>query len=308
MGGPRPAVIGLLCLLSRAVLPGFSQEVSTNQIADLGSEVPVASTVSSIVTSAVRRDSSSIVSEFSDVTRGGKINETIAVTYPPPSEGPPTISVSEPFTATSAITEETDNSTGGAAPSQGDTETRGVTGPSLTQPPPTTHTLTTPVTGEVTTGTPSIFTESPLLPSTPSVPTQNNTETPPGSTHPAATTPALRANQTSSATSLPLTTTAQPTIPAKQMAATPHTTEEESDPSLQEVGDVREVPHLHTGSSSNPLFVMIVSVFTIMVVMVVVGVGFHRYKKRNRRTDFRRLQDLPMDDMMEDTPLALYSY
>lgn len=56
------------------------------------------------------------------------------------------------------------------------------------------------------------------------------------------------------------------------------------------------------------MFVMIVSVFTIMVVMVVVVVGFHRYKKRNSRTEFRRLQDLPMDDMMEDTPLSLYSY
>ncbi|XP_077306905.1 uncharacterized protein LOC143926742 isoform X2 [Lithobates pipiens] len=308
MGGPRPAVLGLLCLLSRALLPGFAQEVSTNQNADLESEVPASSTVSSIVTSADRRDSTSIVSEFSDVTHGEKINETIAVTYPPPSERPPTIGASEPFTATTAITEEPNNSTGGAAPSQGDAETRGVTGPSLTQLPPTTDTLTTPVTGEVTTGTPSIFTESPLLPSTPSAPTQNNTETPPGSTHPAATTPALRANQTSSATNLPIMTTAQPTTPATQTATTRHTPEEESDPTLLEVGDVREMPHLHTGSGSNPLFVMIVSVFTIMVVMVVVGVGFHRYKKRNRRTDFRRLQDLPMDDMMEDTPLALYSY
>lgn len=77
---------------------------------------------------------------------------------------------------------------------------------------------------------------------------------------------------------------------------------------MLEVGDEKDLTSYHSRNSSNPLFVMIVSVFTIMVVMVVVVVGFHRYKKRNSRTEFRRLQDLPMDDMMEDTPLSLYSY
>ncbi|KAG8437029.1 hypothetical protein GDO86_007930 [Hymenochirus boettgeri] len=78
--------------------------------------------------------------------------------------------------------------------------------------------------------------------------------------------------------------------------------------SVLNVGDEKKDVPMYSKNISNPIFVMMVSIFTIMAVMVVVVIGFQRYRRKNSRTEFRRLQDLPMDDMMEDTPLSLYSY
>lgn len=304
-------LLGALSVLShRAVLPGFAQEFSTNQSSDFA--VPADVTVSSVVASTLPHVSSPAVS--SDVTGDGEDNETVAVTAPPPSEVLSTIGESESGTA--AVTEEPRESNGtdsaGTDASEEHTESRGVTAPNLTQPPPSTPSPA--LTEHVTAANASTLAERPLLPGTSSAPTQNKTETPPDSTQPAATTTALHNGQTSAAATDPPVTTArtstQPTSLATQTGTMPHTSrpEEVRDPSQLEVGGHKDIPDFHSAGASNPLFVMIVAVFTIMVVLVVVAVGFHRYKKRNRRTDFRRLQDLPMDDMMEDTPLALYSY
>lgn len=58
---------------------------------------------------------------------------------------------------------------------------------------------------------------------------------------------------------------------------------------------------------ADPLVIAVISVFIVMVGILGL-VGFLRYRQHNNRMEFRRLQDLPMDDMMEDTPLSLYSY
>ncbi|XP_074732266.1 uncharacterized protein LOC141946428 isoform X1 [Strix uralensis] len=58
---------------------------------------------------------------------------------------------------------------------------------------------------------------------------------------------------------------------------------------------------------ADPLVITVISVFIVMVGILGL-VGFLRYRQHNSRMEFRRLQDLPMDDMMEDTPLSLYSY
>ncbi|XP_064415825.1 mucin-5AC isoform X1 [Latimeria chalumnae] len=58
---------------------------------------------------------------------------------------------------------------------------------------------------------------------------------------------------------------------------------------------------------TDPLVVAVISVF-IITVGILALVGFLKYRRRNNQTEFRRLQDVPMDDMMEDTPLSLYSY
>lgn len=58
---------------------------------------------------------------------------------------------------------------------------------------------------------------------------------------------------------------------------------------------------------ADPLVITVISVFIVMVGILGL-VGFLRYRQHNNRMEFRRLQDLPMDDMMEDTPLSLYSY
>ncbi|XP_064927593.1 mucin-2 [Columba livia] len=81
--------------------------------------------------------------------------------------------------------------------------------------------------------------------------------------------------------------------------------------SVLDVGD-DENPELPSSPSADttradPLVITVISVFIVMVGILGL-VGFLRYRQHNSRMEFRRLQDLPMDDMMEDTPLSLYSY
>ncbi|XP_036244234.1 serine-rich adhesin for platelets-like [Molothrus ater] len=78
--------------------------------------------------------------------------------------------------------------------------------------------------------------------------------------------------------------------------------------SVLDVGDDNsELPSLAGKARADPLVITVISVFIVMVAILAL-VGFLRYRQHNNRTEFRRLQDLPMDDMMEDTPLSLYSY
>ncbi|XP_066181054.1 uncharacterized protein [Sylvia atricapilla] len=71
--------------------------------------------------------------------------------------------------------------------------------------------------------------------------------------------------------------------------------------------DNSELPNLAGKARADPLVITVISVFIVMVGILGL-VGFLRYRQHNNRMEFRRLQDLPMDDMMEDTPLSLYSY
>ncbi|XP_048169114.1 mucin-17-like isoform X1 [Corvus hawaiiensis] len=79
--------------------------------------------------------------------------------------------------------------------------------------------------------------------------------------------------------------------------------------SVVDVGDDdnSELPNVAGTTRADPLVITVISVFIVMVGMLGL-VGFLRYRQHNNRMEFRRLQDLPMDDMMEDTPLSLYSY
>ncbi|XP_063283223.1 uncharacterized protein LOC134568521 [Pelobates fuscus] len=182
--------------------------------------------------------------------------------------------------------------------------------PTSTATPTTTPTATTRA--EETAETVKSHTEMPLTtPEPPTEQSQSSSDTSTVITQGTVTTATQMAAITTNVFITSRATTASPTSPATQGTRAAHTTrsEVEEHPSVLNVGDDdRDLPGFYSKSNSNPLFVMIVSVFTIMVVMVVVIVGFHRYRRRNSRTEFRRLQDLPMDDMMEDTPLSLYSY
>nr|XP_023650300.1 dentin sialophosphoprotein-like isoform X3 [Paramormyrops kingsleyae] len=57
----------------------------------------------------------------------------------------------------------------------------------------------------------------------------------------------------------------------------------------------------------DPLLAGLVSVF-ILTAAVITLLLFLKFRRRNNQPEFRRLQDLPMDDMMEDAPLSMYSY
>ncbi|XP_008107738.2 mucin-2 isoform X2 [Anolis carolinensis] len=74
-------------------------------------------------------------------------------------------------------------------------------------------------------------------------------------------------------------------------------------------GDGEDLPNMleTTSIREDPLMIAVIFIFTIIVGIVAL-MGFLRYRQHSGRLQFRRLQDLPMDDMMEDTPLSLYSY
>ncbi|KAE8609930.1 hypothetical protein XENTR_v10011948 [Xenopus tropicalis] len=98
-------------------------------------------------------------------------------------------------------------------------------------------------------------------------------------------------------TSISITTTSNPSNPDRTSSLLTHTTraEEQQGPAVLNIGDGgKDVPSYYSKNNSNPLFVMIVSIITVMVVTVAVMVGFQRYRRNNSRTEFRRLQDLPM--------------
>ncbi|XP_024291758.1 rho family-interacting cell polarization regulator 1 [Oncorhynchus tshawytscha] len=76
-------------------------------------------------------------------------------------------------------------------------------------------------------------------------------------------------------------------------------------PSELNVGDEDKGPHLH--SPLDPVLAGLVSVFIVTTAVVSV-ILFLKFRQRTDHPDFHRLQDLPMDDLMEDTPLSRYTY
>uniref|UniRef100_UPI0037E875A5 uncharacterized protein n=1 Tax=Semicossyphus pulcher TaxID=241346 RepID=UPI0037E875A5 len=77
-------------------------------------------------------------------------------------------------------------------------------------------------------------------------------------------------------------------------------------PSELNVGDE---DHKRPRSSSplDPLLAGLLSVFIVTTAIIFV-VLFLKFRQRTNHPEFHRLQDLPMDDLMEDTPLSRYSY
>lgn len=79
-------------------------------------------------------------------------------------------------------------------------------------------------------------------------------------------------------------------------------------PSELNVGDEDLKRTRHRSSSPlDPLLAGLLSVFIITTAIVFVAL-FLKFRQRTNHPEFHRLQDLPMDDLMEDTPLSRYSY
>ncbi|KAM8849398.1 uncharacterized protein AB9W97_021133 isoform 2-T2 [Spinachia spinachia] len=60
-------------------------------------------------------------------------------------------------------------------------------------------------------------------------------------------------------------------------------------------------------SPLDPLLAGLLSVFIVTTAIVFV-ILFLKFRQRTNHPEFHRLQDLPMDDLMEDTPLSRYTY
>ncbi|XP_007554971.1 flocculation protein FLO11-like [Poecilia formosa] len=65
--------------------------------------------------------------------------------------------------------------------------------------------------------------------------------------------------------------------------------------------------HRYSSSPLDPLLAGLLSVF-IITTAVVFTVLFFKFRQRANHPEFHRLQDLPMDDLMEDTPLSRYAH
>ncbi|MEQ2254542.1 hypothetical protein ILYODFUR_004757 [Ilyodon furcidens] len=145
-------------------------------------------------------------------------------------------------------------------------------------------------------------------PSPSSVPTPEPTAT--------ATIAGLRSNSTSNTSSSQETATSQPSTNTSESSfgstkAHPRTTisllnstsTHAESPSQLSVGD----DDAHVSPALDPLLAGLVSAFIITAVIIALLL-FLKLRKRDSGPQFHRLQDLPMDDMMEDTPLSMYNY
>ncbi|XP_035379875.1 flocculation protein FLO11 isoform X2 [Electrophorus electricus] len=93
------------------------------------------------------------------------------------------------------------------------------------------------------------------------------------------------------------TTTTQNTEASKLHVSTP----------VQAKASELNVGDDESSTSLDPLLAGLVSVFVVTTAIISLLI-FLKFRHQNERPEFRRLQDLPMDDMMEDTPLSMYSY
>lgn len=103
-----------------------------------------------------------------------------------------------------------------------------------------------------------------------------------------------------------LTTASAPTAPQQKPQGIAGPTHQER-PSQLNVGDEDFKGSGHHPNSLDPLLAGLLSVFIVTTAVVFV-VLFLKFRHQNSNPEFHRLQDLPMDDLMEDTPLSRYSY
>ncbi|KAK2822072.1 hypothetical protein Q5P01_022137 [Channa striata] len=84
-------------------------------------------------------------------------------------------------------------------------------------------------------------------------------------------------------------------------------THQELPPELNVGDEELKEPHYRSSSPLDPLLAGLLSVFIVTTAIVFV-VLFLKFRHQNNHPEFHRLQDLPMDDLMEDTPLSRYTY
>ncbi|XP_016115256.1 podocalyxin-like [Sinocyclocheilus grahami] len=137
-----------------------------------------------------------------------------------------------------------------------------------------------------------------LLPSTTHEPTSSiHTSTrAPAASSPEST--SARSKQKSTPPASSLSTAAAPALTTQMTAMKAHG----DTPSALNVGD-----HDNSKVSTDPLLAGLVSAFVVVAAIVSVLV-FLKFRHTSDGPEFRRLQDLPMDDMLEDAPLSMYSY
>ncbi|XP_015248461.1 PREDICTED: cell wall integrity and stress response component 4-like [Cyprinodon variegatus] len=154
-------------------------------------------------------------------------------------------------------------------------------------------------TQNVTSSTTSVPTTVPTVTATAAGPGSNSTSTPTSSSNTSqGTTTPQPSNNTSQSSSG--STTANPNTTLKPQNST--FTHAGSPSELNKEGD-----NAHSAPALDPLLAGLVSAFIITAIIITLLL-FLKLRRRDAGPQFRRLQDLPMDDMMEDTPLSMYNY
>ncbi|KAE8291235.1 hypothetical protein D5F01_LYC10831 [Larimichthys crocea] len=103
------------------------------------------------------------------------------------------------------------------------------------------------------------------------------------------------------------TATAQPTTTGHPLtSALGRGPTHQEGPSELNVGD-EDLKRPRSSSPLDPLLAGLLSVFIVTTAIVFV-ILFLKFRQRTNHPEFHRLQDLPMDDLMEDTPLSRYAY
>lgn len=102
--------------------------------------------------------------------------------------------------------------------------------------------------------------------------------------------------------------TSQLALTSSSKSTGPAPLEDPDEPSELDVGDQESGKVQHRPASPlDPLLAALVTIFIICTAMVS-AVLFLRFRQRSEHPEFHRLQDLPMDDLLEDTPLSRYTY
>ncbi|XP_062285152.1 mucin-2-like [Scomber scombrus] len=132
-----------------------------------------------------------------------------------------------------------------------------------------------------------------------SQPTQDTNSTAHTSTQPQSESLATVTTQSTATTGRPLTS-----APGQGPIGPTH----QEVPSELNVGDEDfKGSRYHSNSPLDPLLAGLLSVFIVTTAIVFV-ILFLKFRQRTNHPEFHRLQDLPMDDLMEDTPLSRYTY
>ncbi|XP_067330900.1 mucin-3A-like isoform X2 [Channa argus] len=84
-------------------------------------------------------------------------------------------------------------------------------------------------------------------------------------------------------------------------------THQELPPELNVGDEDLKGPRYRSSSPLDPLLAGLLSVFIVTTAIVFI-VLFLKFRQQTNQPEFHRLQDLPMDDLMEDTPLSRYTY
>ncbi|XP_014910334.1 putative protein TPRXL [Poecilia latipinna] len=147
--------------------------------------------------------------------------------------------------------------------------------------------------------------------------------TSPNATSPNATSPnATAPNATASNATAPNATSSRGITISQPSTNTKQSSYATTKPSPVTTTAPLNITSTHSGSSSqltmqgsnshdspglDPLLVGLVSAFVITAIVITLLL-FLKFRRRQSGPRFHRLQDLPMDDMMEETPLSMYTY